>query len=170
MSAKALRNPTFAERELGFVAPASGRAYLHPGEFTAAKEAVTMTTILGSCVAVCLYDPIGRIGGLNHFLLPRAHAEALSTRFGDIAVPWLIERVARLGADLRRVYARVVGGACVLDAYRGTPSHVGRQNVRVALEQLAVAGIPAIAQDVEGDRARRVVFRSDTGDLLVRTL
>ena len=168
--ARAIALPSYADRELGFIEPEGGRVYLHPGEFTAARGSVTMTTILGSCVAVCLHDPVSRVGGLNHFLLPRAPGDQASARFGDVAVPWLIERMTRLGASVRRLQAKVIGGACVLDAYRGTQAHVGRQNVRVAIEQLAVRGIQPLAQDVEGHRARRVVFRADTGDLVVRMI
>lgn len=154
----------------GLVKPAWGRVYLHPGEFAVAAEPVSMTTILGSCVGVCLYDPAARVGGLNHFLLPRSPAGTRSARFGDAAVQCLLRGVTRLGAEVRRLRAKVIGGACVLDAYRGAPAHVGRQNVRVALEMLAEAGIPVLTMDVEGDRARRVLFHSHTGDVVVRVL
>jgi chemotaxis protein CheD len=162
--------PVPARRESGAVDAESGRVYLHPGEFTVAVTPCTITTILGSCVAVCLYDPVACIGGLNHFLLPRAPAESTSLRFGDVAVPRLIEAMAECGAVQRRLQAKVIGGACVLHAYRDHPSHVGRQNVLAAVRALFEASIPVVMTDVEGNRGRRVVLHANTGDLVVRLL
>ena len=121
-------------------------------------------------MAVCLYDPVARVGGLNHSLLPHAREQAPSARFGDVAVPWLIRDLTGAGADARRLYAKVFGGACVLEAYRHLPGHVGRQNTHIALEMLADAGIPVLTVDVGGNRARRVFFEPHTGDTVVRTL
>lgn len=149
---------------------AHGRVYLYPGQFTVASVPCTVTTILGSCVAVSVYDPVARTGGLNHHLLPRAPEADPSLRFGDIAVPQLIAAVLEAGADHQRLLAKIVGGACVLDAYRDRPNHVGRQNVRVALDVLSQAAIPVVMMDVEGGRGRRVVFNPHTGDLVVWSL
>jgi chemotaxis protein CheD len=154
----------------GLVRPSSGRVYLHPGEYAIATEPTTMTTILGSCVSVCLCDPAAGIGGLNHFLLPRAPLGQFSARFGDQAVPALIRCMTRLGAERTRMRATVVGGACVLDAYRHVESHIGRQNARVALEMLAEAGIHVATLDVGGNRARRIQFHPHTGDVVVRAV
>jgi chemotaxis protein CheD len=159
-----------AECPAALIRPVAGRVYLHPGELTVAAEPVLMTAILGSCVAVCLYDPIARVGGLNHFLLPRAPAGAASARFGDVAVPWLIRAMADLGADVRRLRARVFGGACALEVYRDTPGHVGRQNVQAALACLDAARVPVESFHIGGNRARRVFFHAHSGDLVVRTL
>jgi chemotaxis protein CheD len=150
--------------------PGPGRVYLYPGQFTVASVSCTVTTILGSCVAVSVYDPVARTGGLNHHLLPRAPEGDPSLRFGDVAVPQLIAAVLQAGAEPHRLLAKIVGGACVLDAYRDRPNHVGRQNVRVALDTLSQASIPVVMMDVEGSRGRRVVFNPHTGDLMVRSL
>jgi len=157
-------------KPVGAVEVEGGRVYLHPGQFAVATSACTITTILGSCVAVGLRDAVAGIGGMNHFLLPRAHVGQASLRFGDVAIPQLIAEVCRLGAEPRRLEAVVVGGACVLDAYRDRPSHVGRQNVRIAMELLGIAGIPVVALEVEGQNGRRVVFHPHTGNLVVKVL
>ncbi|HEV8411047.1 MAG TPA: chemotaxis protein CheD [Gemmatimonadaceae bacterium] len=151
-------------------APANGDVYLHPGEFAASAEPCTITTILGSCVGVCLFDPAARIGGLNHFLLPLAPAHEKSPRFGDVALARLIESVECLGAQRHRLVAKVIGGACVLDAYRGGAGHIGRQNVRSALQSLMEHQIVVTTIEVGGDRARKLRFRPDTGDLVVHTI
>ena len=106
-----LIEPAPARRESGSVDAECGRVYLHPGQFTVAVAPCTITTILGSCVAVCLFDPVARIGGLNHFLLPRAPGKNNSLRFGNVAVPRLIEAMVECGAVKRRLQAKVIGGA-----------------------------------------------------------
>jgi chemotaxis protein CheD len=148
-------------------ADASGKIYLHPGEFAVSGMPGTITTILGSCVGVCLYDPSARLGGLNHFLLPTAPAHDQSPRFGDVAVLQLIAMLESHGARRNRLTATVVGGACVLDAYRGVAGHIGRQNVHSALRVLQEQRIVVTTMEVGGDRARKLRFRPDTGYLLV---
>lgn len=162
--------PTPVRHEVGAVNAECGRVYLHPGQFTVAIAPCTITTILGSCVAVALFDPVARIGGLNHFLLPRAPSKTNSLRFGNVAVPRLVDAMVECGAVKRRLQAKIIGGACVLDAYRDHPSHVGRQNVLAAVQALFEASIPVIMTDVEGKRGRRVVLHAHTGDLVVKVL
>ena len=149
---------------------AHGELYLHPGELAVAADPCTISTILGSCVGVCLFDPAARMGGLNHFLLPTAPVDDRSPRFGDVAIETLIDSLERLGALRHRLVAKVIGGACVLDAYRGGAGHIGRQNVRAALQALMEAQIVVTTMEVGGDRARKLRFRPDTGDLVVRTI
>lgn len=146
------------------------RVYLHPGQMAVAAEPCTLTTILGSCVGVSLHDPVLRVGGLNHFLLPRAGDGVPSPRFGDVAMAQLIREVVNLGGMPRRIEARVFGGACVLDAFRDRASDLGRNNVAAALAALEAAGISVVEQVVAGHRGRRVVFHPHTGDASVREL
>ena len=151
-------------------ADSNGKLYLHPGEFAVSGEPCTITTILGSCVGVCLYDAVARLGGLNHFLLPTAPAHNQSPRFGDVALLQLIAQLESLGAQRHRLTATVVGGACVLDAYRGVAGHIGRQNVHAALRVLVEQRIVVTMTEVGGDRARKLQFRPDTGYLLVHLI
>jgi chemotaxis protein CheD len=146
------------------------RVYVHPGQLTVAVRPCTITTILGSCVAVCLFDPVARIGGLNHFLLPQSTARRDSLRFGDVAVPRLVTAMVECGAAQHRLQAKVVGGSCMLDRYRTNPFHVGSQNVRAALQALLEAGIPVVLKEVEGNRGRRVTLHAHTGELVVQVL
>ena len=149
---------------------ASDRVYLHPGQLAVLGRKGALTTILGSCVGVCLHDPSARVGGLNHYLLPIAPATQPSTRFGDIAVRQLVEEVERLGGDRMRLVATIIGGACVLEAFRGRARDLGRANVDVARATLDHLGITVIAEHVEGLRGRRVVFDPFSGDVIVREL
>lgn len=152
-----------AERE-------GGRVYVHPGQLTVAIRPCTITAIVGSCVAVSVFDPVARIGGLNHFLLPQSSERSDSLRFGDVAVPRLIAAMVEYGAVQHRLEAKVVGGASVLERYRDHPTQVGRQNVHAARKALLAAGIPVVMQDVEGNRGRFVTLQAHTGALTVRVL
>jgi chemotaxis protein CheD len=147
--------------------PAGARVYLAPGRIYASAADEQVTTILGSCVAVCLWDPGTRVGGINHFLLPQG--SPASPRFGDSAIGLLIDRLLELGADRRRLKGKVFGGACVLEAFRDTPS-LGARNVEVAEGRLADAGIPVIGRDVGGFLGRKVVFELGNGAAWVRPI
>lgn len=151
----------------------SGRPMSHvqPGQVVVSMTPRSLVTILGSCVAVCVYDPVRRVGGLNHYLLPGKSGEAQSTRSGPGAMRRLLEELATAGAIRERLVAKVFGGACVLGGEaRSNGGHLGRENVRVALDALEQAAIPVVAEDVCGTRGRKLIFHSDTGDTWVRRL
>jgi chemotaxis protein CheD len=161
------RDPGPAPAATALLLPAGVRVYLAPGRLYASAEDTQVTTILGSCVAVCLWDGAARVGGLNHYLLPSG--SPASPRFGDSAVGLLIERLLALGADRQRLKAKVFGGACVLEAFRDTPS-LGARNVEMAEQRLEAEGIPIIASDIGGYFGRKVVFDVSTGSAWVRAI
>jgi len=144
------------------------RVYLAPGRILAAEGSFEVTTILGSCVAVCLWDEAKGIGGVNHFLLPAGLPA--SPRFGDVAVPLLIERLLELGACRSRLRAKVFGGASVLDAFRGEAEPLGARNVEAAREQLRDAQIRVVGEDVGGFFGRKLLFEVPTGSAWVRAI
>jgi len=147
------------------------KTYLQPGQIVAAVEPTTVTTILGSCVAVCLWDPVLGAGGMNHYLLPQWVGNGLSSpRFGNVAVQRLIDRLLSLGSSKKNLKAKVFGGACVLDAFRAREETIGSQNVEVANQVLAEAGIPVVNADVGGRRGRKLIFNLDDGGAWVRLL
>ena len=154
----------------GVIPANEARVYLHPGQLAVAASPCTMTTVLGSCVAVCLHDPIKKTGGLNHFLLPKAPTAEISTRYGDAAMRRLLVEMLRLGSNVSQLQATVIGGACVLHAYLGNKAHLGQNNVRMALDALALAGVRVMVKDVGGNRGRHVTFHPHTGDVVVRQL
>lgn len=155
-------------------APASATAekatrYLQPG-FLHVARATTITTILGSCVAVCLWDASRRTGGMNHFLLPRGAASPESEgRFGETAVPRLIEQLIDAGAGPGRLEAKIFGGACIAAALQ-RQDHLGLKNVDIAVQILDQSGIAIVAMDVGGTRGRKVLFHTGDGTVLVKYL
>jgi chemotaxis protein CheD len=146
--------------------------YLHPGGLVATREATRVTTILGSCVSVCLWDQRLGYGGVNHYLLP--HWARSSTQsphcYGNLALNGLLEALLALGCRRERLLARVYGGACVLDAFRGRREHLGQMNVTVARRFLDGLGIPVIDEHVGGARGRKLAFSTDDGSAELRLL
>jgi len=142
--------------------------YLAPGRLYASSQADEVTTILGSCVAVCVFDAWQRVGGMNHFLLPQG--VPASSRFGEHAVPMLVAEVLALGAHHSRLRAKIFGGASVLQAFRGNGTPLGIRNVEAAREALLRAGIPVVGEDVGGLLGRRLRFDLQTGSAWVRAI
>lgn len=151
--------------------PARGQHHLHAGQIAAFAAPTEIATILGSCVAVCLWDEGAGVGGMNHFLLPHWVGNGLaSPRFGNIAVGSLIEQLLALGGRMDRLKAKLFGGACVINAAGPGRDHLGTKNVEVALRILEREGIRVTALDTGGRRARKLLFYTDGGDAWVKRL
>jgi chemotaxis protein CheD len=148
--------------------------FLHAGQVVTAAESKRVTTILGSCVAVCLWDTKLRVGGMNHFLLPHGQDGRTGVgRFGETAMAHLIAEMAALGSRKRDLEAKVFGGACVLEGVRrarGNVPHVGEMNVVLAVAVLREEGIPVVARDVGGPKGRKVIFDTGDGTVWIRRL
>jgi len=154
----------------GLAQPPAGDAgtfYLHAGHIHVASEPTQITTVLGSCVAICLWDPLLRIGGMNHYLLPSNLTGDRVERFADTATAVLMERLLATGVSLSRLRAKVFGGASVLAFTSGA---LAERNVLAAREQLGRWDIPIVAEDVGGSYGRKIVFRTDTGAATVKVL
>jgi chemotaxis protein CheD len=145
------------------------RVYLGPGMLHIAAEPMVLTTVLGSCVAVCLVDRRRRVAGMNHFVLPSNAGRPLEARYGDTAIAWLLDETVRLCGTAEDLEAKVFGGAEVLSP--GLPREsVGARNVELALTRLAQLGIPVVAQRT-GDAAGMVVhLHTATGMVLVKSI
>jgi chemotaxis protein CheD len=153
------------------IAPATQVVFLHPGQMFAAAHRCEITTVLGSCVSVCLYDELTGVGGANHYVLPRTAADAVEAlRCGPDAIQALIECVVNLGARRERLVARVYGGAHVLKAIHGERWHLGAANVDVARAVLAAEGIRLQAMDVGGLRGRKLQFTTGDGTSRVKEI
>jgi chemotaxis protein CheD len=145
------------------------QVYLHGGQLVATATPTSVTTVLGSCVAVCLFDPVARVGGVNHFLLPHHVERERSPRFGNVAVPELVRAVVRAGASREALVAKVFGGASVI-AGMSHGRRLGEENAALALHLLEEARIPVLDRDVGGTRGRKLVFVTDEGTAWVRLL
>lgn len=126
-----------------------------------------LLTLLGSCVAVCLYDPVSGVGGMNHFMLPRGNDRSPppdDVRFGTDALPWIVHGVEQLGARRARLQAKLFGGASAM----GPNNRVGLDNIEFAQSFLKEQGIAIVAQEVGKRVSRQVRFDTHTGRAFVR--
>ena len=130
--------------------------HLSQGEYLAGDgSGGSITTILGSCVATCLHDPVARVGGMNHFLLPEGTGSgAPAASFGINAMELLINALIKQGADRARLQAKVFGGARMIAGL----SDVGQRNADFVLNFLRSEGIRCTAESLGGTQARRVQF------------
>ena len=132
--------------------------YVHPGHLYVGRGEERVTTILGSCVAVCLHDREAGIGGLNHFLLPHSTSEAESSpRYARPAIERLVDLMLKEGARASRLQAFVFGGARVLSAFPDG-DHLGLRNAAAATALLASLRIPVVSSDIGGNRGRKLLF------------
>ncbi|MEZ5957217.1 MAG: chemotaxis protein CheD [Hyphomonadaceae bacterium] len=131
------------------------------GDFAVSDDpTVVFTTILGSCVATCMWDPLAQIGGMNHFLLPGdKERDGDLMRYGVNAMELLINGLLQRGAARARLQAKLFGGAHVINNL----SDVGAQNAAFALHFLSAEKIPCVAQSLGGEQARRVRFWPTSG-------
>lgn len=126
------------------------------GECMVSKDPFTVfTTVLGSCIAACLFDPTARIGGMNHFLLPDCDQSASGDlRYGVHSMELLINGLLKLGADRSRLKAKIFGGSHIMNS-----SHdIGIKNQKFIKSFLLLEGIKCLASDLGGTHARKIRF------------
>jgi chemotaxis protein CheD len=150
--------------------PRNGKpaVYLHAGQLHVATEATEITTVLGSCVAVCVWDPVAGVGGMCHYMLPDAiGGKADSARYAKFAVRELIDGIVAKGGLRHRLKASVYGGGTMLNAVV-SENDLGSKNVKAATEWLEKARVPVVDQQVRGNHGRRLVFQTNDGSVEVR--
>ena len=139
---------------------------LMQGDIHFTADPKVLVTVLGSCVAVCLWDKLRGIGGMNHFVLPNDRNGEKSTRYGDVAIDELEAGLMRLGCRISDLQAKVFGGAAVLPF--GGGQTVGQNNVQLALDRLRRDHIRITAQRTGGTLGQQIRFHTRTGEAFVR--
>ena len=139
--------------------------FLYPSNLFVCRERHLITTILGSCVGICLFDPRLQQGGMNHYMLALWNGNGLaSPRFGNIANEKLVHEVVRAGSTKHDLVAKVFGGANQTSNY----NDIGLRNVEVALEFLDAMKIPVAAKNVSGEIGRKIIFDTHTGEVRMK--
>lgn len=146
-------------------APPPRRVNVVQGEhFVTDDEGVTLTTVLGSCVAACLFDPQRGVGGMNHFLLAESGGGEAAMRYGAYAMEVLINDLMKCGAARDRLQAKVFGGAKMMTGL----NDIGAGNAAFVRRFLADEGIAIASESLGGFGARRVEFNPVGGRVRVR--
>lgn len=145
---------------------------IHPGAWAIEPER-PLSTLLGSCVAVCLFDPQARVGGLNHFMLPSirrgSNDEVDSLLSGSYAMEALLNALLQRGAKKVRLQAKAFGGGTIINA-TGPSMSIGLRNSEFTKEWLEREGIPLLASDFLGPWSRKVLFLPNSGDVFCRRM
>ena len=147
--------------------------FLRPGEYVVSAEPAHVITVLGSCVAVVVYDPRLRAGGMCHAVLPGALSpedDAGDPRFVEAAVDRVFGELNRLGATRAELVVKAFGGAEGLSSSRSPSPGVGARNVEALKNALVRRGFRLAAADLGGREGRKLHFLSDTGAVYLRKL
>lgn len=144
--------------------------FLYPSALFTSTRAHLVTTILGSCVSVCLWDPYLKVGGINHFMLPLWNGEGLSSpKYGNIAIEKLVAKMNGYGCSTTHLVAKIFGG---MGRTGQQASHfkIGKRNIALAQEMLHEFRIPVVSCSVGGEQGRKLQFLTDTGDVYMKML
>ncbi|MEQ2129581.1 chemotaxis protein CheD [Caldanaerobacter subterraneus KAk] len=139
------------------------------------KSPGILTTIgLGSCVGIVLYDPIAKVAGLVHIMLPYSNKisdNSNKLKFADTGIEILIDSMVKEGANPKRLISKLAGGAQMFSSKISSDiMNIGERNVIATKEVLKKLGIPIVAEDTGGNYGRTIEFYSEDGRLLVKTI
>lgn len=154
------------EREVIRVGMAESKVARNPG--------ILMTCGLGSCVGVSLYDPVAKVGGMAHVMLPdstQARHSENAAKFADTAIPQILDMLTGLGAVKQRLVVKIAGGAQMFSFRNGDARFaIGARNVEAVEKALASQRIPIVARDTGGNFGRTIILDTATGAVTVKTI
>ncbi len=140
--------------------------YLYPATLFASIEPCKITTVLGSCVSLCLWDNVLKVGGMNHYMLPLWNGDGLaSPKFGNIANEKLLEKLLSFGCKKINIQAKVFGGGEVIETAINF-FNIGERNIKIAFEFLEEQKINVLSKSVGGSLGRKIIYNSQTGEVL----
>jgi chemotaxis protein CheD len=144
--------------------------FLFPSTIHVSEIPCRVTTILGSCVAVCMWDKRKLIGGINHYMLPLWNGNGLATpKYGDIAIERLYKKMLSLGCVRSNLIIKVTGGAEVLDTKKGYYA-IPERNIDIAIKKLKELDLKIAHRTTGGFNGRKVIFETHTGIIKVITI
>jgi chemotaxis protein CheD len=142
--------------------------YLYPANLVVPMPSALVHTILGSCVSVCLYDTLLKIGGINHYMLPLWNGQELpSPKYGNIAIERLYDKLIFNGSQHKNIISKVFGGGEVIQNMN-MHFNIGHKNIIIAEEMLKELKIPITAKSTGGKQGRKIMFNSLTGEVIQR--
>ncbi|NCA86240.1 MAG: chemotaxis protein CheD [Clostridia bacterium] len=144
--------------------------YIYSSAIFVAQEPVVLHTILGSCVAVCLWDKERATGGMNHYMLPLWNGDGLaSPKYGNIANELLIKKMLSQGSKTQNLIAKMFGGAQMLDD-QARIFDIGQRNIELAFDNYNTYGIRIAKGSTGGNRGRKIFFNTHTGEVMQKFL
>ena len=142
--------------------------YLYPSAIYISRKPFYITTILGSCIAVCLWDKKLKFGGMNHYMLPFWNGLGLaSPKYGNIAIEKLIERMLFNGSKKENLIAKVFGGGEII-ANQSELFNIGKRNIEISKIILAEKNIPIVGSSVGGILGRKIWFNTENSEVILK--
>jgi len=143
--------------------------FLMPGDFKISQDPYIISTILGSCVSVCLYHTRHQRGGMNHFMLPKGKGRPSDNngKYGDYAIGALIKFMEKTYGSLREVVGMIVGGASMFNVDNLSGAKIGESNIALARQMLAEKNIRVIREEVGGRLGVKLCYHNWDNQLLV---
>ncbi|MDR1870534.1 MAG: response regulator [Deltaproteobacteria bacterium] len=145
------------------------RVFILPGEYFISKQPTLISTLLGSCVAVCLFHPAHKFGGMNHYMLPTSPNKERSGKYGDYAIAVLLQFMERTLGNLNGLQAIISGGAKVIDSISSGPQ-IGQRNIEIAREILRKKGVPIIKENVGGVVGLKLHYQNWDNHLVIEEM
>jgi len=145
------------------------KIFILPGEVAVSRQPATISTLLGSCVSICLYSRELKAGGMNHFMLPTGENENMKGKYGDYATGKLVEMMRRLGSNSENLEARIYGGGSVV-GHLDSGMSIGPKNILMAERLMAQYRIPIKRKEVGGNNGRKIFFNTETGEVDVKII
>ncbi len=144
--------------------------FLHPSTMYISKDPMWIITVLGSCVAVCLFDRKRSIGGINHYMLPYWNGDGLeSPKYGNVAIFQLFQKMLDFGAKKEDIVCKIFGGGEVLGE-QCSIYNVGQRNIELAYKVTGEMGISVMSSSTGGKLGRKIYFNTATGEVLQKYL
>jgi len=145
-------------------------AKILPGEYYVTSNQEVVTTVLGSCISVCVYDPVNSIGGMNHFMLPSGTSDndimSQSFRYGDVAMEKLVNVILRHGGNKAELIFKAFGGGQIIK----NMTSIGQRNISFLHKFMTMEGYKLSASDLGGPHPRKVVFNPLDGKVKLKRL
>ena len=151
--------------------------FLKPGQMMVSSVPLLVTTLLGSCVAVTLFSARHHLGAICHAQLPSCsknmpcdHARIDAGKYVECAIERMLARFSVQGVAREEIRAKLFGGADMFDKMHGRDGSVGKQNMEMALRMLEKRSVRVVRQDLGGERGRKIVFHTHTGEVFLKRL
>ena len=145
------------------------KVFLLPGEYMVSKQPHIISTLLGSCVSVCLYHPQHHFGGMNHYMLAHGAAGERGGKYGDYAINVLLQFMEQACGGLGGVEAMIMGGASVVGAI-GSGDQIGIRNVALAREMLARHNIRVVKEQVGGSVGLKLHYQNWDNHIIIEPM
>jgi len=147
------------------------RVFLLPGEYMVSKQPYRISTLLGSCVSICLHHPQHRCGGMNHYMLPRGPSGESAGKYGEYANSVLLKFMERVCGGFSGVEAMIIGGANVVkEIGRADNKNIGEKNIALARGMLKQHNIKVIKEQVGGDVGLKLHYQNWDNKLIVEPM